>query len=148
MARGRPITGTPEEAAQRRREKTAERVRRHRARRQAKAQPTALAPATEAAPAEVPASIAVHMLRNIVERIERYENELRSLPRNRALATASATERRLLQAEIAEVYVEAKDTGFDTDILREVIRLRQIPLEKRRERELLLRSYMDALGTE
>ncbi len=48
--------------------------------------------------------------------------------------------------DIKEVYAEAKGTGFDTKIIRKVISLRKIELEKRREQDQLLELYKAALG--
>jgi uncharacterized protein (UPF0335 family) len=48
--------------------------------------------------------------------------------------------------DLKEVYSEAKGTGFDTKIIRKIISLRKIDLEKRREQEELLELYMSAIG--
>ena len=48
--------------------------------------------------------------------------------------------------DIKEVYAEAKGTGFDTQIIRKIVRLRKIEVEKRREQEELLELYMAAIG--
>lgn len=48
--------------------------------------------------------------------------------------------------DIKEIYAEAKGTGFDVKIIRQIIRLRKIDLEKRREQEELLDLYMAAIG--
>jgi uncharacterized protein (UPF0335 family) len=68
-------------------------------------------------------------LRAIVERIERLEEE-----------------RAALTADIREVYAEAKSMGFDTKILRSIIRLRKQDISERREQEAVLETYMHALG--
>ena len=54
--------------------------------------------------------IAGDRLKGFIERIERLEEE------KKALAN-----------DIKEVYAEAKGTGFDTKIMRQVIRLRKSP---------------------
>ncbi len=48
--------------------------------------------------------------------------------------------------DLKEVYSEAKGTGFDTKIIRKIVSLRKIDLEKRREQEELLELYMSAIG--
>ena len=48
--------------------------------------------------------------------------------------------------DLKEVYSEAKGTGFDTKIIRQIVRLRKIEVEKRREQDELLDLYMAAIG--
>lgn len=48
--------------------------------------------------------------------------------------------------DLKEVYSEAKGTGFDTKIMRKIISIRKIEVEKRREQEELLELYKAALG--
>ncbi len=48
--------------------------------------------------------------------------------------------------DIRDVYSEAKSTGFDVKILRQIIRLRRMEAEKRREQEELLDLYKSAIG--
>ncbi|MDP3327170.1 DUF2312 domain-containing protein [Parvibaculum sp.] len=69
------------------------------------------------------------MLRSIVERIERLEEE------KSALAN-----------DIKEVYAEAKGNGFDTKSLRQVIRIRKQDKAERQEAEAILELYLSALG--
>ncbi|MBM3478543.1 MAG: DUF2312 domain-containing protein [Alphaproteobacteria bacterium] len=73
-------------------------------------------------------SIAAAKLRSFVERIEKLE--------------AEKTE---LAADIREVYAEAKGNGFDTKIMRQVIRLRKMEEPDRREQDELLDLYRRAL---
>ena len=68
-------------------------------------------------------------LRSLIERIERLEEE-----------------RTALSADIREVYSEAKGNGFDTKILRQVVRLRKLDRADRQEQEAILDLYMSALG--
>lgn len=68
-------------------------------------------------------------LKSIIERIERLEEE-------------KAT----ISGHIKEVYQEAKSVGFDTKILRMVIRLRKKDPAERSEEEALLATYLAALG--
>ncbi len=68
-------------------------------------------------------------LKSFVERIERLEEEKAGIA-----------------ADIKEVYAEAKGTGFDVKIVRQIIRLRKMETEDRREQEELLDLYKRALG--
>jgi uncharacterized protein (UPF0335 family) len=68
-------------------------------------------------------------LRSLIERIERLEEE-----------------RTALTADIREVYSEAKGNGFDTKIVRQVVRLRKLDRADRQEQEAILDLYMSALG--
>ena len=68
-------------------------------------------------------------LRSIVERIERLEEE-----------------KKTISGDIAEVYSEAKANGFDVKILRKLIALRKKETAEREEEESMLAVYMVALG--
>ena len=68
-------------------------------------------------------------LKSFVERIERLEEE-----------------KAALAGDIREVYAEAKSVGFDTKVLRQVIRLRKQDLNERQEQEAILATYLHALG--
>ncbi|MGY8995424.1 MAG: DUF2312 domain-containing protein [Alphaproteobacteria bacterium] len=48
--------------------------------------------------------------------------------------------------DIREVYREAKGTGFDTKIIRQLIKLRKMEADDRQELEALLESYKTAIG--
>jgi uncharacterized protein (UPF0335 family) len=74
-------------------------------------------------------SVAVAKLKSFVERIERLE-----------------TEKTELLGDIREVYAEAKGNGFDTKIMRQVIRLRKLEQADRQEQDALLDLYRQALG--
>jgi uncharacterized protein (UPF0335 family) len=50
--------------------------------------------------------------------------------------------------DLREVYSEAKSAGFDSTIIRKIVSLRRVELEKRREQEELLELYKSALGME
>ena len=50
--------------------------------------------------------------------------------------------------DIREVYSEAKGTGYDAKIIRQIIRERKIETEKRREQAELLSLYKSAIGME
>ncbi len=68
-------------------------------------------------------------LRSFIERIERLEQEKQDLA-----------------ADVREVYSEAKGVGFDPKIMRHVVRLRKMEDNDRREHEMVLDTYMHALG--
>ncbi|MFC7049717.1 DUF2312 domain-containing protein [Emcibacter nanhaiensis] len=73
--------------------------------------------------------IAAEALRSYIERIERLEEEKANLA-----------------ADIKDVYSEAKATGFDVKIMRQIIRLRKMEEHDRQEMEALLDTYAHALG--
>ena len=68
-------------------------------------------------------------LRKTVAKIERLEEEKKEVAE-----------------QIKEVYGEAKAIGFDTKALRAVIRLRKIEKAERDEQEMILETYLIALG--
>ncbi|HEX3675382.1 MAG TPA: DUF2312 domain-containing protein [Rhizomicrobium sp.] len=68
-------------------------------------------------------------LKSFIERVERLEEE-----------------RSALTADIREVYSEAKGQGFDTKIMRQVVRLRKLDTADRQEQDAILDLYMSALG--
>lgn len=68
-------------------------------------------------------------LKSIIERIERLEEEKKSIG-----------------GDIKEVFAEAKAHGFDTKILRKVIALRRKEAAERDEEQSMLDVYMAALG--
>jgi uncharacterized protein (UPF0335 family) len=49
-------------------------------------------------------------------------------------------------ADIKDVYAEAKATGFEPKIMRQVIRLRAMDRDLLSEQDALLDTYRDALG--
>ncbi len=75
--------------------------------------------------------IAGDQLRQFVARIERLEEE-----------------KAALSDDIGAVYAEAKGNGFDTKVLRQVIRLRKIDKAERQEMDAILELYLEALGME
>jgi len=75
--------------------------------------------------------IAADRLRSFIERIERLEEEKAGLT-----------------ADIREVYAEAKGTGFDSKVMRQIIRLRRMDSADRQEQEALLDVYRRAIGLE
>lgn len=74
-------------------------------------------------------AFAKDQLKSLVERVERLEEE-----------------KAALASDIREVYAEAKGQGFDTAIMRAIVRLRKINSHEREEREALMELYMQALG--
>ena len=67
-------------------------------------------------------------LKSFIDRIERLEEE-----------------RNALTADIREVYSEAKGTGFDTKIMRQIVRLRKLDKADYQEQEALLEMYKTAM---
>lgn len=55
-------------------------------------------------------------------------------------------EKAAVAADIKEVYAEAKGTGFDVKVMRQIVRLRKMESDDRREQEELLDLYQRALG--
>lgn len=68
-------------------------------------------------------------LRSFVERLERLDED------RAAVAT-----------DIKEVFLEAKADGFDTKVLRQVLKIRKQDKAKLQEQEALLHLYMSAIG--
>ncbi len=73
--------------------------------------------------------IAADRLKQIVEKVERLEDE-----------------RREIAEQIKDVLAEAKSDGFDVRILRQLLRLRRMKPHDRTEQEELLELYKAALG--
>lgn len=73
--------------------------------------------------------IAKDRLRSFIERIERLEEE-----------------KAALAGDIREVYAEAKGTGFDAKIMRQIVKLRKLDNAERQEQEALLDLYKQAVG--
>lgn len=76
-----------------------------------------------------PAPLAADRLRNIVERIEKLEEE-----------------KAALASDIKDIYTEAKSSGFDTKVLRQLIAIRKKEAEEVDAQEQLLDVYRRALG--
>ena len=73
--------------------------------------------------------IAGAQLKSLIERIERLEEE-----------------KRALGEDIKEVYAEAKGTGFEPRIMRQIIKIRRMDKDEHDEQESLLDLYKRALG--
>lgn len=74
-------------------------------------------------------TIAKGQLRSLIERIERLEEEKKSIA-----------------DDIKDVYAEAKGNGFDTKAIRSIVRLRKLDSAEREEAEAILDLYKSALG--
>ncbi|WP_230279736.1 MULTISPECIES: DUF2312 domain-containing protein [unclassified Croceicoccus] len=68
-------------------------------------------------------------LRLLIERVERLEEEKKGIA-----------------DDIRDVYAEAKAVGYDVKIMRQIVRLRKMNADDRREMELILETYKAALG--
>ena len=73
--------------------------------------------------------ITAEQLRSYIERYERLEAEKQDIADQQK-----------------EVLAEAKGCGYDTAILREIIKLRKMDPQDRAEKEAILQVYLDALG--
>ena len=67
-------------------------------------------------------------LKSFIERIERLEEE-----------------KAALASDIKDVFSEAKGTGFDTKIMRQVIRMRKLDKADFQEQEAMLDLYLTAM---
>ena len=73
--------------------------------------------------------VATGQLRSFIERIERLEEE-----------------KKTISDDIKEVYAELKGSGFDSKAVREIIRLRKKEDHERQEEEAMVELYKNALG--
>lgn len=76
-------------------------------------------------------TVAADRLRLFIERVERLEEEKKGL-----------------SEDIADVYLEAKSTGYDPKIMKQIVRLRKMQPHDRQEMEAILQTYLAALGME
>lgn len=79
--------------------------------------------------AEDVGGIAADRLRSLIERIEHLEEEKANLA-----------------SDIKDVYGEAKGAGFDTKVIRQIVRMRKMDAADREEQEELLTLYRQAIG--
>jgi uncharacterized protein (UPF0335 family) len=84
---------------------------------------------SEGVPMSEVEAVAGDQLKSFVERIERLEEE-----------------KKTIADDIKDVYAEAKGNGFDTKVLRKVIQLRRQDQNERAEQDAVLDLYMQALG--
>lgn len=75
------------------------------------------------------ANVAAEELRQLIERIERLEEEKKGIA-----------------DDIKDVYAEGKSRGYDTKTMRKIIALRKMDPQARREMEAILATYLSALG--
>lgn len=75
------------------------------------------------------ATIAADQLRSFIERIERLEEE-----------------KKTIADDIKEVFAEAKGYGYDVKTMRAVLKIRKMEDHDRAEQEALLDTYLAALG--
>jgi uncharacterized protein (UPF0335 family) len=68
-------------------------------------------------------------LRLLIERVERLEEEKKGIA-----------------DDVKDVYGEAKSVGYDTKIMRQIVRLRKMSNQDRQEMEAILDTYKAALG--
>jgi len=68
-------------------------------------------------------------LRQYIERVERLEEE-----------------KRALMADIRDIYAEAKATGFEPKVMRQIVKIRSMDKDLLAEQDMLLTTYRDALG--
>jgi len=73
--------------------------------------------------------VAAERLKSFIERIERLEEE-----------------KAALTSDIREIYSEAKGSGFDTKVMRQIVRLRKMEDADRQEQQAILDTYKKALG--
>lgn len=74
-------------------------------------------------------SFAKSQLRAVIERVEKLEEE-----------------KKTISDDIRDVYSEAKGSGFDVKALRTIVRLRKQDANERAEQETILETYMQAMG--
>jgi len=84
--------------------------------------------AGEAAPVTID-GVAGDCLKQYIERIERLEEE-----------------KAALSSDVADTYAEAKGNGFDTKIMRQIVRLRKLDKSELEEQQTVLELYLKALG--
>ena len=76
-------------------------------------------------------SVTGERLRSAIERIERLEEEKKSL-----------------QSDIKNVYSEAKGAGFDIKIVRRIVQIRKVEEHRRNEEFALLKLYCRSIQME
>jgi uncharacterized protein (UPF0335 family) len=68
-------------------------------------------------------------LRLLIERVERLEEEKSGISR-----------------DISEVYAEAKAVGYDVKVMKVIVKLRRMQPDDRREMDMIVDTYKNALG--
>lgn len=73
--------------------------------------------------------VSADQLRLFIERVERMEEEKSGIA-----------------DDIRDTYSEMKSQGYDAKIVRQIVKLRKMPNDDRREMEAILDTYKSALG--
>lgn len=76
-----------------------------------------------------PGGVAAAELRQFVERVERLEEE-----------------KAAIASDVKEVFAEMKGRGYDSKIVRKILRIRKQDKAERQEEEAILELYLVALG--
>ncbi len=71
----------------------------------------------------------INKLKQYIEKIENLETELKEVQEN-----------------ISDVFKQAKGDGFDVKIMKKVLKLKKMKTEERENEDMLLDTYMLALG--
>lgn len=71
----------------------------------------------------------INKLRQYIEKIENLE-----------------AEKSEIQEQISDVFSQAKSDGFDVKIMKKILKLKKMKMEDRENEDLLLDTYMIALG--
>jgi uncharacterized protein (UPF0335 family) len=87
------------------------------------------AAATAAKDEQAAHRFAKDQLKAFVERVERLEEE-----------------KKTIADDVRDVYAEAKANGYDVKALRTVVKLRKQDVNERKEQEAILETYLHALG--
>ncbi|MEM6914040.1 MAG: DUF2312 domain-containing protein [Pseudomonadota bacterium] len=74
-------------------------------------------------------TVAGERLKLFIERVERLEDD-----------------KKVVMDDIKEVFAEAKGEGYDTKVMRQIVRLRKMDNADRQEQEALLELYLNAIG--
>ena len=74
-------------------------------------------------------SVAADELLLLFERIERMEEEKKGVAE-----------------DIKDIYIEAKSRGYDPKIMRQIVKLRAMDTDKRKEQQSLIDTYASAIG--
>jgi uncharacterized protein (UPF0335 family) len=74
-------------------------------------------------------AIQTHEIKSIVERVETHEKGRKEIIDN-----------------ISKLYKEAKASGYDIKALRDIIRMRKMNSGDRIEKQIILETYMQAMG--
>ncbi|EKS31064.1 DUF2312 domain-containing protein [Afipia felis] len=90
---------------------------------------SATAPAETATASPVKGNVAAAELRQFVERVERLEEE-----------------KKTISDDIRDVFAEMKGRGYDVKAVRQLLKIRKQDANEREEQEAILDVYLQALG--